>query len=88
MVEWFCIIGLFQHKISFIYGLAIGGVKRKPYIQMIEPEADKAQQAGRLTIVVQDNSPINTFRLKVNGFRERGKSSDSLPLTLPLFPLT
>ncbi len=53
------IIGLFQHKISFIYGLAIGGVKRKPYIQMMEQEADLAQQAGRLRIVVQDNSPIH-----------------------------
>lgn len=53
------IIGLFQHKISFIYGLVIGGVKRKSYIQMMEEEADKAQQAGRLRIIVQDNSPIH-----------------------------
>ena len=53
------IIGLFQHKISFIYGLVIGGVKRKSYIQMMQQEADKAGQAGRLTIIVQDNSPIH-----------------------------
>ncbi len=53
------IIGLFQHKISFIYALVIGGVKRKSYIQMMEQEANKAQQAGRLRIIVQDNSPIH-----------------------------
>jgi hypothetical protein len=33
------IIGFFQPLISFIYGLVIGGVGRKSYIQMMENEA-------------------------------------------------
>ncbi len=33
------IVGLFQHESSFIYGLVIGGVDRKVYIQMMESEA-------------------------------------------------
>ena len=32
------IVGLFQHEIIFIYGLVIGGVERKVYIQMMESE--------------------------------------------------
>ncbi len=34
------IIGLLQPLISFVYGLVIGGVNRKSYIQMIELEAE------------------------------------------------
>ena len=33
------IIGFLQPLISFIYGLVIGGVSRKSYIQMMEHEA-------------------------------------------------
>ena len=30
------IVGLFQHEISFVYGLVIGGGERKAYIKMME----------------------------------------------------
>ncbi len=53
------IIGLLQPLISFAYGLVIGGVKRKSYIQMMELEAQAAQQAGRIRVIVQDNGPIH-----------------------------
>ena len=53
------IIGLLQPLISFAYGLVVGGVKRKSYIQMIELEAQAAQQAGRIRVIVQDNGPIH-----------------------------
>jgi putative transposase len=33
------IIGFFQPLVSFVYGLVIGGVERKSYIQMMEKEA-------------------------------------------------
>ena len=33
------IVGLFEPLISFVYGLVIGGVDRKAYIQMMEKEA-------------------------------------------------
>ncbi len=33
------IIGLLQPVVSFVYGLVIGGVNRKSYIQMMEREA-------------------------------------------------
>ena len=53
------IIGLLQPLISFVYGLVIGGVNRKSYIQMMEYEAQEAQKLGRIRVIVQDNSPIH-----------------------------
>uniref|UniRef100_UPI001866E995 transposase n=1 Tax=Nostoc sp. MG11 TaxID=2721166 RepID=UPI001866E995 len=45
--------------ISFVYGLVIGGVSRKSYIQMMELEASVAQKTGRIRVIVQDNGPIH-----------------------------
>lgn len=56
------IVGLFQHEISFVYGLVIGGVDRKAYIQMMESEAQEAAQLKRLRVIVQDNGPIHRCR--------------------------
>lgn len=53
------IIGFVQPLISFVYGLVIGGVSRKSYIQMMELEALEAQKTGRLRVIVQDNGPIH-----------------------------
>ncbi len=53
------IIGFLQPLISFVYGLVIGGVNRKSYIQMMEQEADDAQRTGRIRVIVQDNGPIH-----------------------------
>ncbi len=53
------IIGFLQPLISFIYGLVIGGVSRKSYIQMMEQEAAEAQKTGRMKVIVQDNGPIH-----------------------------
>ncbi|MBW4677839.1 MAG: hypothetical protein KME52_28740 [Desmonostoc geniculatum HA4340-LM1] len=52
-------IGFFQPLISFVYGLVIGGVNRKSYIQMMEQEADEAAELGRIRVIVQDNGPIH-----------------------------
>lgn len=53
------IIGFLQPLISFVYGLVIGGVSRKSYIQMMELEALEAQKTGRIRVIVQDNGPIH-----------------------------
>ena len=53
------IIGLLQPLISFVYGLVIGGVNRKSYIQMMEQEAQEAEKIGRMRVIVQDNGPIH-----------------------------
>jgi putative transposase len=53
------IIGLFQPLISFVYGLVIGGVNRKSYIEMMEHEAEEAEKLGRIRVIVQDNGPIH-----------------------------
>ena len=53
------IIGLFQPIISFVYGLVIGGVDRKIYIQLMEKEASEAQETGRTRVIVQDNGSIH-----------------------------
>ncbi|MFN6499043.1 MAG: IS630 family transposase [Nostoc sp. DedQUE01] len=56
------IIGFFQPIISFIFGLVIGGVDRKSYIQMMEQEAADTQKIGRIRVIVQDNGPIHRCR--------------------------
>jgi putative transposase len=53
------IVAFFQPLISFVYGLVIGGVSRKSYIQMMELEALEAQSCGRIRVIVQDNSSIH-----------------------------
>jgi putative transposase len=53
------IIAFLQPLISFVYGLVIGGVNSKSYVQMMELEAADAEKAGRIRVIVQDNSPIH-----------------------------
>ena len=53
------VVGLFEPLSSFVYGLVIGGVNRKAYIQMMEKEAEEAAQMKRIRIIVQDNGPIH-----------------------------
>ena len=53
------IIGLLQPLISFVYGLVIGGVNRKSYIQMMELEATVAERTGRTRVILQDNGSIH-----------------------------
>lgn len=53
------IIGLFQPLINFVYGLVIGGVNHKSYIEMMELEAQEAEKLGPMRVIVQDNSPIH-----------------------------
>jgi putative transposase len=52
-------VGLFQHELSFVYGLVIGGVPRKAYIRMMESEAQEATPSKRIRVIVQDNDPIH-----------------------------
>jgi hypothetical protein len=58
------ILGLWQEGESWEYGLAQGGFKSKSYIKLMDWVATRAaslfQQTGKLTVVVQDNSPIHT----------------------------
>jgi putative transposase len=58
------ILGLWQVGESLEYGLAQGGFKSKSYIKLMDWVATRAaclfQQTGKLTVVVQDNSPIHT----------------------------
>lgn len=56
------IIGFLQPLISFVYGLVIGGVNRKSYIQIMEQEAADAQRTGRTRVIVQDNGSIHRCR--------------------------
>ena len=57
------ILGLWQEGKSFEYGLAQGGFKGKSYVKIMDWIAQKAasllKETGKLTVVVQDNSPIH-----------------------------
>jgi hypothetical protein len=60
------ILGLMQPLITFVYGLVVGSFRSKTYIQMMDQQAQQAQevqtQAGRIRVIVQDNSPIHTSK--------------------------
>ncbi len=56
------IVGLFEPLSSFVYGLVIGGVDRKAYIQMMDQEAEAAAKMKRLRIIVQDNGAIHKYQ--------------------------
>ena len=68
------IIGLLQPVVSFVYGLVIGGVNRKSYIQMMEREAQEAEKTGRVRVVVQDNGPIHRWAGSSKAMVKVGKS--------------
>ena len=57
------ILGLWQAEESLEYGLVQGGFKGKSYIKIMnwiaKKAASKLQETGKLTVVVQDNSPIH-----------------------------
>ena len=53
------IIEFFQPLISFVYGLVIGGVHGKSYIQMMEKGAEGSAALGRIRVIVQDNGSIH-----------------------------
>lgn len=57
------ILGLWQEGESFEYGLAQSGFKGKSYLKVMDWVAHKAselfKQTGKLTVIVQDNSPIH-----------------------------
>ena len=57
------ILGLWQAGSCFEYGLVQGGFKGKSYIKLMNWVAQKAaavlKDTGKLTVVVQDNSPIH-----------------------------
>ena len=72
-VEWFCIIGFLQPLISFVYGLVIGGVSRKSYIQMMEIEAAQAQKCGRIRVIVQDQGQYIDAK-KYSNYGPRGQT--------------
>ena len=78
------IIGFLQPSISFVYGLVIGGVKRKYYIQMMEQEAQEAEQAGRMRVIVQDNSPIHRCQ-EVQQLWEKWESQGLYVFFLPKY---
>ena len=78
------IIGFLQPSISFVYGLVIGGVKRKSYIQMMELEAQEAERAGRMRVIVQDNGPIHRCQ-EVQQLWEKWESQGLYVFFLPKY---
>lgn len=78
------IIGLLQPLISFIYGLVIGGVDRKSYINMMEQEAKEALITGRIRVIVQDNGPIHRCK-EVQQLWEKWESQGLYMFFLPKY---
>ncbi len=61
------ICGLLSTGRSFDYGLVVGSIKGKSYLELMECVAQQAAkrlfQTGKITVVVQDNGSIHTCKL-------------------------
>lgn len=73
------ILGLWQVGESLEYGLVQGGFKGKSYLKVMNWVAQRAavkfKQTGKLTVIVQDNSPIHKskeVRASWKGWSEQG----------------
>lgn len=57
------ILGIWKDKESFQYGLKLGGFKSKSYIEIIDWQANKAEEnfikTGQLTVIVLDNYAVH-----------------------------
>lgn len=57
------IIGVFEKNVSFEYGLVVGSIKTDIYLKIMDWQAEKAekyfQEAGIITIIVQDNYTVH-----------------------------
>jgi hypothetical protein len=58
------ILGIWQPKVQFDYGLAIGGFSSNSYISIMDEQAQAAakvlEQTGRIRVIAQDCGPIHT----------------------------
>ena len=82
------ILGLWQVGKSFEYGLVQGGFKGGSYLKVMNWIAGKAasllQETGKLTVVVQDNSPIHRSK-EVSQHWERWSKQGLLLFFLPSY---
>lgn len=82
------ILGLWQEGESFEYGLAQGGFKGKSYLKVMDWVAHKAselfKQTGKLTVIVQDNSPIHKSK-EVRASWKRWSEQGLLLFFLPAY---
>lgn len=57
------ILGIFEEKESFEYGLRMGGFKSESYIKIINWQAEKAEEnfkkTGQITVIVLDNYTVH-----------------------------
>lgn len=75
------IIGIFDPKQSFDYGLVMSGVKSKAFLEILDWVALKAeiewQETGKITVIVIDNYSLHKSRAvkaKIPQWEEQGLS--------------
>lgn len=80
------ILGLWQAGEGFEYGLAQGGFKGQSYLKVMDWVATRAEakfkETGKLTVIVQDNSPIHKSK-EVRAFWSRWSKQGLLLFFLP-----
>lgn len=61
------ICGLLEQEKSFEYALRLGSIKKHSYIEIMNWEAEKANQkfikTGKITVIVQDNGSSHTAKI-------------------------
>ncbi|WP_347277819.1 transposase [Leptolyngbya sp. FACHB-711] len=80
------ILGVWQPNRSFEYGLVQGSFNQERYVKFMNQIADKSEQllkqTGRITVIVQDNSPAHTSHFA----REHWQQWQSQGLSLFFLP--
>lgn len=69
------IIGLWQPLIQFVYSLVLGSFKSKDFICLMDDQADAAQKARRMRVIVLDNGSIHVSKMvqaKMAEWEEKG----------------
>lgn len=69
------IMGLWQPLVQFIYSLVLGSFKSKDFVYLMDNQADAAQKAGRIRVIVIDNGSIHTSKIvkeKIKEWEKKG----------------
>lgn len=56
-------MGLWQPLVQFIYSLVLGSWKSQDFISLMEKQAEEAQKAGRMRVIVIDNGSIHVSKM-------------------------
>ena len=80
------LLGIWEPGGTMMYGLSVGSITSKTYIDLMDWQARQAQRwlrrSGNITVIVQDNAPVHTSRAvrqRLAEWQEQGLYCFQLP---------